>query len=284
MLSEKVQMSKSRALKLAQIHGPFARFTPEGNEINEEDDLLDKTIESTEDVDAKEAEAKKAEFDKSQQRADQEAANAARARQERDNAQAVLNSQKEENVKLQQELKEAKTAALKAGIKNVELNEEDYDAESDLKLVRAIKDLTAKALVATADSEAMKKKISDYEVGEQKKTAQQQRDEVYQDLLSSLDVDYGVNCRTKAVAAFNASVKDGTVTIKNPNQATRHMEKCYKKARKDIDDKRTKDGKEPLKLDSGSGGGSSTNLKPTKLKPGSLDEVEAQYKAASGVA
>jgi chromosome segregation ATPase len=230
---------------------------------------LDET-ETTEKVD----DTKK--FDEVRQRADQEAANARKAREELHSTQSALESAKAETTTLQRQLKEAEAKAVQAGIKEIDLKDEDYDGPA-LKLVQAVRALNEKITAKDARIGGLEKKVSDYESQLQNEAAQKVRNDTYEELLTDLDKEYGADCRNEAVVQFNALAAEGKVPKGNPAKATRIMEQCYKAVKSE---KSKPDKKKPISLDS-KGGGTATTLSGKVLKKGSLDEVVKQLASAA---
>lgn len=257
------KMSITRILKLAEMYGPFVRFSPEGNQA------VDEAIKA-----AEEAELEgNAAFDKARQAADQERANAtkARAAAEVANSQlSVVNSQLES---LKTQLEEA-TAKASAGNVDIELNEEDY-SDTDLALVKSIKALNAKIDAKDAKINNLEKKASDFESSKAAESARSAQEAQYQELLNDMDEDHGPQYRNAAVTAFEALRAAGKTTNSAPKN-TRLLEKCYVNAKNAVKAKEANIAKGNVRLDSGSGGGSNTLLSGVELKSGSLEYVTAQ--------
>ncbi len=279
MLREKkefeMQVAKDRALRLASIHGPFARFDDAGNEGNKS--ALDSAIKAGEEA-AKSPEEQKAIDDsrKAEQRLEQEQGNTRRANEAVSVAQTALETANSENESLKEQLEAAEAKASLAGITDVKLDEDDYETASDLKLVKAIKNIEAKQTAKDKEIADLRKQADGYEANAKAKDVANVRTEAYNDLLTSLDTDYGADCRNEAVEKFNALVAAGTVKTNRPAHATRELEKCYK-AVKTAKDKLKADSKEQnLDLDTGSGGGDAPNLSGVDIKEGSLDDVATQ--------
>jgi chromosome segregation ATPase len=216
------------------------------------------------------------EVDKVRQRADQEAANARKAREELHSTRSALESAKAETTTLQRQLKEAEAKAVQAGIKDVELNDEDYDGPA-LKLVQAVRALNEKIAAKDTRISGLENKVSGYETQLQNEAAAKVRNDTYEELLTDLDTEYGADCRNEAVVQFNQLAAEGKVPKGNPAKATRIMEQCYKavKAEKSKPDK-----KKSVPLDS-KGGGTATTLSGKTLKKGSLDDVVKQLATAA---
>lgn len=257
-------LSEKRILRLAAKYGPFVRFYPEGTE---EKDALDGAIKDGEKA---ELEGNK-EWDKTRQRADQEAANAKKAREELSETQTELETAQSETESLKAKLAEAETKAAQAGITEIKLDESEYQG-TDLNLVRAIKSLKQELLASNKETKALKDKAAGYEDRDRKEQAKLAQNSNYEELLSDLDDEYGADCRNEALKKFNEMCKSGEVPKGNPTKATRAMEKCYKEVK--AKSKETK--KSSLSLDTGSGGGNTPNLTGSNIKEGSLDDVDAQ--------
>ena len=227
--------------------------------------------------------AEKAKWDEQQQKADQEAANARKAREQVAAVSSELETTKVENETLREQLAAAEVKAAEAGITDVELDEARYEG-TDLPLVKAIKSLKEEIKAKDKRFDALEKKAADYEKRDREEQAMAARNSVYEELLTDLDAEYGADCRNEAVKAFNQLIADGKLPKGNPAKSTREMEKCYKavkaaKAKAEAD-KTNKD--KSLSLDSGSGGGEGPNLSGTTIKKGqSLDEAVEQVAAAS---
>lgn len=217
-----------------------------------------------------------AEFNKEKQRADQESANARKARAELDQTTSKLTAAQTENATLKQELEDMKAKALEAGIETVDLKEDDYEG-TDLKLVQAIKSLEKKLKLGQSEITKLNKSKNELEQQIKNDRATKARLSQYEQLLASLDDDYGADCRNSAVKKFSELSANGKVPKGDPVQATRIMEKCYKEAKAEITKaKKDAEKKNKLSLDPGSGGGARTSLSGIELKKGSLDEVAAQ--------
>jgi len=227
--------------------------------------------------------AEKAKWDEQQQRADQEAANAKKAREELSNTRSVLETAQSENESLKEQLEQAEAKAARAGIKDVELEESEYEG-TDLNLVRAIKALNQKVDAKDKEISELNKKAAGYEKRDRENQVQAARDTAYEELLGGLDTEYGADCRNEAVKMFNEMIAKGDVPKGNPIKATRAMEKCYKEVKsaksKDSKDKK----KSSLPLDTGSGGGSSPSLSGAKIPSGlSLDDATEHLAAAANM-
>lgn len=256
-------MSVTRLELLAKKYGPFARFIPDGNE----DDGLDGAIDESNKADLK----NNPEFDKVQQQADQERANATRAREESAEKTTQLEEANSTVASLQQQLEEARVDASKAGIDLDKLDEGDF-SDTDVELVRHIKALGKKVKTVESKNKALEETADKFKTNEAKKAAASEKDRAYQDLLSDMDADYGPENRNEAVKTFEAKVAAGEVKG-GPAKATRILEKCYRDAAKASAATGKKKG---VGLDPGSGGGSGITLSGLELTEGTLDEVAAQ--------
>ncbi len=275
MSSERKERLLARALRLAKVYGPFVRFDDIGTE-----GVLDETIKDGEKVERSPED--QSAIDKSrhfEQQAEQEASNAARARDRASQAESDLASQQSENESLKDQLAAAKAEAAEAGIEDIKLDAEDFENESDRALVGAIHSLNEKIKATNKSKDerikGLEKTASDYKSQLQADNATSAKNAAYDELLTDLDTEYGADCRNEAVAKFQTAAKSQTVPLNSPAKATRFMEKCYKeaKAAKDkIIADNLKEGKIPL--DTGSGGGSAPNLSGTEIPDGlSLDDA-----------
>jgi chromosome segregation ATPase len=255
----------TRITELAKMYGPFARFTPDGNEA------VNDAIKDAESADLKD----NAEFDKVRQQSQQHEANATKAREQATAATSQLTEANTQNESLKAQLAVANAKAESAGI-NIDLNEADY-SDTDLPIVKAIKALEKKLETKDAQIDNLTKKASDFESNRAVEDAKTVQEAQYQELLNDMDVDYGPEYRNAAVIAFEKKVADGEVTG-GAAKATRMLEKCYKDAVAAVKAKEAKsvikDGK--VKLDSGSGGGSAVNYGGVEITAGSLEDVTAQ--------
>ena len=268
-------LSVKRILRLAEKYGPFVRFYPDGSEGSDEDDEAKKKAAEQQE------QGNKQEFEKTRQRADQEAANARKAREELSERQSELETAHTENESLKEKLAEAETKAAQAGIKDVELEESEYQG-TDLNLVRAIKSLKEEQTVKDKEIKALKDKATGYEERERKEQAKVARDSAYEELLSDLDGEYGADCRNDAVQKFDELCKKGDVPKGNPALAARKMEKCYKEVKAAKSKESKEKEKSSLSLDSGSGGGSPPSLSGATIPSGlSLDEAVDHLAAAA---
>ena len=256
-------MSITRILKLAEIYGPFARFFPEGNEA------VDDALKDAENADLKD----NAEFDKVRQQADQEKANAARARETAEAATSQLNEANSQVDDLKAQLAEANAKAETAGI-DIELDEEDY-SDGDVAIVKSIKALNKKIDAKDVEITSLKKDAKDSKAKDAVKEASAQQEAQYQGLLDDMDEDYGPEYRNAAVTAFEALRAAGKVTG-GPAKATRMLEKCYRDAVKAKATKEKDAAKNGVRLDTGSGGGDGIGYSGVELKAGSLEDVTAQ--------
>lgn len=257
------KMSITKAQKLAGIHGPFVRFTPDGNEA------VEGAIKAAEEADLKD----NAEFDKVRQQAQQHEANAKKARGEATAANTQLSAANSQVESLKADLAVAQAKADTAGVK-VELNEEDY-TDTDLNLVRSIKAIEKQLESKDVEINNLKKKASDFESSKVQQQAKSAQEEAYQELLTDMDVDYGPEFRNAAVKEFEKLNSEGKVTG-GPAKATRILEKCYKNAVKAANAKQAEIDKGKVTLDGGSGGGTAVNYGGVELKAGSLEDVTAQ--------
>lgn len=271
-------LSEKRILRLAEKYGPNVRFFAEGSEGKDEESALDGAIKDGEKAERTPEEQRA--IDKArlnEQQLEQEKANTTRANETARQAQSDLEEKNSENETLREKLAEAETKAAQAGIKNIELDESEYQG-TDLNLVRAINSLKQEQTVKDTEIKALKDKAAGYEERDRKEQVKLARNSAFQELLTDLDSEYGANCRNDAVKKFNEMCDKGEVTKGNPAKATRAMEKCYK----EVKEAKAKETKKSLTLDTGSGGGDAPNLSETKIKSGqSLDEATAQLAAAA---
>ena len=267
-------LSVKRIMRLAAKYGPNVRFYPEGSEGSDGSEGDPPKVKEGDKPELKDKE----EFEKTRQRADQEAANARKAREELSATQEGLESTRTENETLKAKLAEAENKAAQAGIQDVELDESEYQG-TDLALVKSIKILNRKIDAKDKKIDKLEKKATGYEEQDRKDKAKLAQNSAYEELLTSLDKDYGADCRNEAVQKFQKMIDNGEVPKGNPAKATRAMEKCYKEVKTA---KSGKKDKSSLPLDSGSGGGAAPNLSGFKFKSGqSLDEAVDQYSAAA---
>lgn len=230
-------------------------------------------------IEAEAVESKdKAEFDKVQQRADQEAANAKKARDQLSESQETIEAARTENESLKEKLAEATSKAADAGIENVELDVSKYEG-TDIAIVQSIKSLKDDIKAKDQRIAGLEKKAVAGEEQSRIDKSIQARNTAYEEILSDLDSEYGADCRNEAVKKFQELIDEGKIPKGNTAKATRELEKCYKAAQK----AKSTDSKDKtsLSLDSGSGGGNAPNLAGSEIKEGSLDEVHAQYAAAA---
>lgn len=256
------KMSIARIHKLAEMYGPSVRFTPDGNEA------VDGALEDSAKADLE----NNPEFDKVRQQAQQHEGNAKRARADADAATSQLTEANTENESLKAQLAEAKANAATGNVE--ELKESDY-SDTDVAIVRTIKNLEKKLDAKSVEINNLKKKADDYETTNANDAAKAEQEAQYQGLLNDMDEDYGPQYRNAAVTAFDAKVKAGEVTG-GAAKATRILEKCYKDAVKAVKDKEADIAKGKVTLDNGSGGGSGMNYGGVELQAGSLEDVTAQ--------
>ena len=289
MLSEKRDKMLARISRLAKKYGPFVRFYPDGSEEHHEEtpvgedgtpegdgtalDSAIKTSEAAAKTPEEQAEIDKAR--KNEQQIEQERANAERANEVAKQAQTDLETAKAANEQLQEQLADAEAKAAAAGITDVTLKEDDFEG-TDVQLVKSINALKQKLEASNKRSATLEKKAKGYEQQAQQDAVIAARNTAYEELLSDLDKEYGVDCRNAAVEKFQELTKSGKVPKGNPAKATRIMEKCYKEVKAAKKAKPAKD-KSSLSLDSGLGGGFTPSLSGVEVKEGSLDEVAEQY-------
>lgn len=236
-------------------------------------------VEAAKAAEAVEEAKRQEDFNKERQRADQEAANAHRAREAGKQAEQQVTELQSEHEKMRSELDELRG---KVADQSVDLREEDYE-DGDVKLVKAIKGLENKL---EANNKLVADKLADLDktkadiLTERKATAAQTaRDKIYNELLTDLDEEHGPQHRNAALKAFDVLITEGKVQPSNPTMATRALDKCYKQAKAAAKEDPNKN-KDDMPLDRGGGGGS-PNLSGVKLKAGSLAEVSAQLRAAA---
>lgn len=268
-------LSEKRILRLAEKYGPFVRFDTEGSEGK--DDVLDDVIKEGEKDQLKD----NPEFEKTRQRADQEAANAIKARKQLSQAHDTIETARLENESLKKQLEQAEAKASQVGIKEIDLDESQYDG-TDLPLVKAIKTLNKKIDAKDKEIEGLKNKALTYEERDRQEQIKLARNSAYDELLGDLDEEYGADCRNDALKKFNELCERGDVPKGNPAKATRIMERCYKEVKTAKSKDPKKKEKSSLSLDTGSGGGGAPTLSGFKIKSGqSLDEAVAQLTAAA---
>ncbi len=231
---------------------------------------FDHDPDATDDVIEEAETAKDAEIAKAKQMAEQEAANARRAKEQATQANERLEQLETENEANRQKLAELEAKAAETGVDVPDLDESQYQ-DGDVPLVKAIKALNAKIDAKDKRIAELEQAGKDREKTEAEVAAQRQRDASYNSLLDDLDGEYGAQYRNAAINAFNALVAEGKVP-KDATKATLALTRCYKQAEKAAKSNKGSD----TTLDTGSGGGGNPSLTRTKLKKGSLAEVEAQ--------
>lgn len=275
MSRDEAEMWQKRVLNLAKVHGPFVRFTPDGTEDDDDNTtVIDKAIEGSEK--AGKTPDEQAAIDKArltEQQLEQEQGNTRRANEATKTAQNATDVAQGQVEELQTKLEAAEAKAAEAGIENVELKLDDY-TDTDRPLVRSILALQDQVKAEKVARTALEKKADGYEQDEQAKTAKATSASQYEELLTDLDKEYGVDCRNEAVKAFDKLVADGQLTKNRPEKATRLLEKCYKDAKAA---QKGKTKKSVTNLDIGDGGGSAVNLATSEIKEGiSLAEYQKQ--------
>jgi len=274
-------LRKSKIQKLAGIYGPFVRFTPEGNEgVPDPLDAATKAAEETSKSAEEQAAIDKAR--KAEQQIEQEQANTRRANELARTAQEAAETAQTQIEGLQTKLEAAETKAAEAGIVDITLNEADY-SDTDVALVRSINALNAKLTAANTAKDAriagLEKKAEGYETRSKADQAKAASAQAYEELLSSLDEEYGADCRNAAVIEFNELAAQGKVHSGKAAMTTRVLEGCYKRAKAAIAKNPKKKGSD-LNLNIGGGGGTAPNLGTSTIKEGSLDDVADQFAAA----
>jgi chromosome segregation ATPase len=261
----KTNMSITRILKLAKKYGPFVRFSPDGNE-----DAAAEALKAAEKADLENND----EFNKVKQQAAQHEANATKAREATEAANSQLTEATSQNEALKTQLAEAQSKAAQSGV-GVELKESDY-SDTDIALVRSIKNIQKQLEAKDVEIGNLNKKASDFESNKATETAKATQEAQYQELLDDMDNDYGPEHRNAAVAMFQKKLDAGEVKG-GAAKATRILEKCYKdivaaEKAKDADANKGK-----VRLDSGQGGGTPVTYGDgVELTAGSLEDVTAQ--------
>ena len=244
---------------------------------------LDGAIKDTEDK-------KNKEVDKERQRADQEAANAKKARERADQSEAAniatktaLATLETEKQKLEQDLATAQAKvsenqlpALDVG--QMEDGNEKVLAQSILSLQEQIK---VNADAAKKERDAQQAKITQYEANEAAKVSQAKSDAGYNKVLVKFDGKFGPECRNEATAMYKEMWNNGDVDKNNGAMATLALQECYEKVAKSIKAKKT-DSK-GFNSDTGVGGGrpgGSISTLNTAKGDRSLAEVVAEAKGA----
>lgn len=274
-------LRKSKIQKLAGIYGPSVRFYPDSTEGDEDKDkVLDAATKAAED--ATKSPEEQAAIDKAraaEQQVEQERGNTRRANETAKAAQVEAESAKSEAEDLRTKLEAAEAKAVEAGIVDITLDEKDY-SDTDVALVRSINALNEKLKAKDVRIDGLEKKADGYEA---KRTADEVKTAsaaAYDELLSSLDEEYGTDCRNAAVKEFNELAAQGKVHSGKAAMTTRVLEGCYKRAKAAIDKDPKKKKGSKLNLNIGGGGGNAPNLESSTIKEGSLDDVAKQYEAA----
>ena len=300
--TQEVERKRDRALLPVWMLSAGARFLPDDANAADEPDELDDDVKEPAKPDTKEpaepaevldedeaiiksaldeadgkakgkADAKPKDWDKSRQHVDQANARAAKAEATASQYQQQLQQAQSAQTKLEERLAALEGKAKGKGVDEAELDESEYEG-TDLALVKAIKALKHGIAAKGGTIDKLEKKIADYEQAETSKARKAQQAQVYEDLLSDLDTEYGAQHRNSAIAAFNKLVKAGRVATGNPIKAARMMEKCYRTAAK------YKGSRKSPALDTGTGGSVPSPLGTTRLKEGSLAQVSAQVQKA----
>lgn len=260
----------------------FMRFLPEADDL---DDVIKDVKDDLGEGKKKEDQEK---FDKERQRADQEAANAKKSRDEAAQAKAEnatvrteLSTLETERQRLEGELVEARAKLSGNQMPAIDVAEMDGNEKVLAQSIQVLqKQISDNAEAAKQERDAHQAKITQYETAEAQKVQQARSDASYNELLSSLDSDYGAECRNEAVAAYQEKWANGDVPKDNAAAATRILEKCYAAATKK--QKSTGD-KKGFSSDTGSGGGrpgAGISTLNTKQGDRSLTEVVAEAKGA----
>lgn len=242
-------------------------------------DELEKTEETTEKTEEK-TEEKQEEYTKEKQRADQEAANAKRAREERDRIKAEKEQLAIQVEETTTQLEETKTAVseLQAKIQAAEAAKETVEDEldpdmNDPKLIakikkfdKTIKDLSDKLDKAHEKVGELEKAKKGYEEREAKDAETARRNEAKEKILSRLDKKFSPKYRNEAVKRLQKAVDDGEIDVPSDRlDAYLKLEEIYAELAKE-----DSPAKDTVRTDTGTGG---ISFGSKKVKEGPLNEV-----------
>jgi len=244
----------------------------------EKPDIKDVETKATE---TKSEAEKKPDFDKDRQRADQ--------------AEANLRKEKNRREQLENELTSLRTTAELLQSQVVELSKSKKDADELSDQLPDIPDDASTEDLARAHK-AMNKLIKNLfkTVGElrqstsrhqqetraerEQREAAEHRNATLDKVCTRLEKKHGAGLRNRAIALMEKRIEDGEQPG-DPTEATLMLDDCFEQAKIEREDKKKQDKDKPN--DDTGGGGTRPRLGPAKLKPGSLDEVAAQFETAA---
>lgn len=219
-----------------------------------------------------EEQAKK-DFDKERQAVDQERANAARARAEAQAARQEAEALKQRMAALEQQIAEAKgkeDAAKSVDLPDIPTEEASIEALAEYAR-RAKKILADQAIELAVLKGTVTKSQKDKEQETEAQRQARYADQVLEEVCSNFDAEYGAEHRNEALKLMTAMNKEQGPPA-TPHKAMLRLKDCYRQAVKDSEKSK------PPRIPSDSGrGGSRPSFKPASIKPGSLDEVAAQF-------
>jgi len=253
------------------------------------DDLNEITEQQTDEANVDDAlnDAKKAEqdFDKERQRADQAEANLRKTKVEQEQLQQKLAEQKASAEQLAKQIDELKAA--KGASDEVESLLGDFDPENAsledygtaLKQIGGmVRDL--KSELASVRSRA-EQTAEETESERQQRQAEDAKAKTYNRVCTRLEKKYGDGLRNRATELFQEKVKlEGPPS--DPADATLRLDECFAEAKEEAAKAKKKDAESTKKVTTDTGGG---GVRPSygdvQIKPGSLDDVAAQFETAT---
>lgn len=227
-----------------------------------------------EEIEQNEAKAKQ-DFDKARQAADQEKANAVRARADAQSARQEADQLKQQMAELKAEIATARGKA--DAEKSVDLPDiltEEASVETLATYSQKAKKIIAEQARKLAE---LDQKVSKSERDRASETESQRQsryaDQVLEEVCTDFDNEFGPNLRNDALKRM-AEMNKTEGLPPTPHKAMLRLRTCYREAAKEAEKAESKSPRVPS--DSGRGG-SKPSFKPVSIKPGSLDEVAAQF-------
>lgn len=215
-------------------------------------------------------------FDKERQRADQEASNAARARETASTLSSENATLKGDMAAMQTRLNQidsdsAAAKAIDSVLSDIDPNDASAEdlasvAVETKKVITTLAQDVATLKSSTAKSDAEREREKQAEESEARDNA------VLNDVCNDFETEFGAGLRNKAIALMEKTNKEKGLAV-NPAKALLRLRDCFKQVSEVKDD----DTGDPHFTDTGGGGGRPFVTSP-EIKEGSLDDVAAQYK------
>jgi hypothetical protein len=220
-------------------------------------------------------------WDKERQRADQETANARKAREEATLLRNQIAQQQAESAAMRKQFEEL-SATVNAGRSVVDaLPDLDVENASTADLAAAIKKAGTLITEQAKELARLQTKAKQYEeesaADKAARVAREQADQTLNEVCEELDAEFGAGYRNEAIKLMQTkNAEQGRP--ESPAKAVLRLRSCYR----EIKESKAKENKakNPPHTDTG-GGGSRPSFGGKQIKKGSLDEVAAQVAAAN---